>query len=118
MAMRVFTGYLCAALLAAGCAAQHSPAPFSAQPAADKSKTIITPDYRPAGQVAMVNKEARFVILSFAVGPLPEPGRRLRIDHRGLKIGVVKVTGPRQDNNTVAELVEGESNAGDDARAE
>jgi hypothetical protein len=42
----------------------------------------------------------------------------LRIDHRGLKIGVVKVTGPRQDNNTVAELVEGEANAGDDARAE
>jgi len=70
------------------------------------------------GRVALVNMEARFVVLSFPAGPVPPPGERLSITHRGLKIGEVKITGLRRDYDTVADLTEGEANVGDEAKEE
>jgi hypothetical protein len=106
-------------ILGAGCALEKSPAPIpAASPPAKATETIITPDFRPVGRVAMVNLQARFVVLSFAAGAVPQAGLHLNIEHRGLKIGEVKVTGPQRDNNTVADLVEGEANVGDEAKPE
>ncbi|MGA2174545.1 MAG: hypothetical protein ABSH38_06145 [Verrucomicrobiota bacterium] len=117
--MRVLAGLLCAVFLGAGCALHKPPAPIApSPPQAKPPETIITPDFRPVGRVAMVNAEARFVIISFPLGPIPRPGQHLHIDHRGLKIGEVKITGPERDNDTVADLVEGDANVGDEARAE
>jgi hypothetical protein len=79
---------------------------------------VVTPDLRPVGRVAMVNVEARFVVLSFPAGSLPQPGEHLHIDHAGLKIGEVKITGPQRDFDTVADLLEGSANVGDEAKSE
>jgi hypothetical protein len=119
MFMRKVGGWVCALLLGAGCATQKSAAP--GQPSANGTKPsapIVTPDLRPAGRVAMVNVEGRFVVLSFPPGPVPQAGQRLSVNHAGLKIGVVQVTGPQRDYDTVGDLIEGEANIGDEAKSE
>jgi hypothetical protein len=115
----MLTVWLCAVVLGGGCATQKSPAPSGPSARAGKSPpAIVAADLRPVGRVAMVNREARFVVLSFPAGPVPQPGERLSVNHGGLKIGEVKITGPQRDYDTVADLTEGEANVGDDARGE
>jgi hypothetical protein len=79
-----------------------------------RPKPVMTPDWRPVGRVEMVNPEARFVVLSFRQG-VPAAGEVLNINHRGLKIGEVKVTGPQRDTDTVADIIAGDAYAGDEA---
>jgi hypothetical protein len=117
--MRIEIGWLCAALLLAGCV--HPKPPANAPPPTDKKKppaTYITPALGPVGRVEMVNTQGRFVVLSFPPGRVPPPGQLWRINHRGLKIGRVKITGPQRDLNTVADFIEGEANIGDEAAPE
>jgi hypothetical protein len=78
----------------------------------------VTPDNTLAGKVVGVNAPLRFVVLNFPLGRMPSPDRRLDIFRRGLKVGEVKVTGPQQQDNTVADLVAGEADVGDDARGQ
>jgi hypothetical protein len=66
----------------------------------------------------MVNMEGRFVVISFPPGPVPQPGQRLNVNHAGLKVGVVQVTGPQRDYDTVGDLIEGEANVGDEAKSD
>jgi hypothetical protein len=118
MHMRKVTGWVCAVVLGAGCATQKSPAPGQLPANGTKpSAPIVTPDLRPVGRVAMVNMEGRFVVLSFPPGPVPQAGQRLNVNHGGLKIGVVQVTGPQRDYDTVGDLIEGEANVGDEAKS-
>jgi hypothetical protein len=117
--MRIEIGLVCAALLLAGCV--HSNPPANAPPGADKKKppeTYVTPALGPVGRVEMVNIESRFVVLSFPPGQVPPAGQTWRINHRGLKIGRVKITGPQLELSTVADIVEGEANVGDVAAPE
>jgi hypothetical protein len=117
--MRIEIGLLCAALLLTSCV--HSNPPPKAPPAIDKKKppeTYITPALRPVGRVEMVNTQSRFVVLSFPPGQVPPPGQTWRISHLGLKIGRVKITGPQLELSTVADIVEGEANVGDEAAPE
>jgi hypothetical protein len=117
--MRMMSAWLWTALLAAGCATQKPPAPAPPSPSARKiSSPVVTPDLRPVGRVAMVNLEARFVVLTFPAGPVPPPGRQLNVNHAGLKIGELKITGPQNGYDTVADLIHGEVNVGDDAQGE
>jgi len=81
-------------------------------------KTIIKPDLRVSGQVAMVNPEARFVVISFPPGSVPQTGQRLNVYRNGLKVGEVAVTGPQHENDTVADISAGDVQVHDDARAE
>jgi hypothetical protein len=110
---------VCAALLLVGCV-HHKPAPNPPSPAAQKkpSETYITPDFGTVGRVEMVNPEGRFVVLSFPPGRVPPPGQLWHINHRGLKIGRVKITGPQREIDTVGDLIEGEANVGDQAAPE
>ncbi len=110
---------MCATLLLTGCL--HPKAPANAPPQSDKKKTpetYITPTLGAVGRVEMVNAEGRFVVLSFPPGRLPPAGQHWRINHRGLKIGRVKITGPQREFNTVADIVEGEANVGDEVAPE
>jgi hypothetical protein len=110
---------VCAALLLAGCAHPNSPA--NAPPPPDKKKTqaaSITPDFRTVGRVEMVNAEGRFVVLSFPPGHVPPPGQHWRITHRGLQIGRLTISGPQRAIDTVADIVEGTANVGDEAAPE
>ncbi len=101
-----------AGLLVAGCAGGHNP---GAKPAGGP-KVIVTPETGVTGKVKKVNEAARFVILSFPAGKLPPNGTTLRVYHGGVRTGDVRIVGPQQDQNTVADLITGQAQEGDDAR--
>lgn len=66
----------------------------------------------------MVNFQARFVVISFGAGSAPANGQVLDVLHKGLKIGEVRVTGPQHEADTVADLITGDANQGDDVQAQ
>ncbi len=110
--MRIVTGLACGLLVLAGCA--HSkPSAGGAPPS-----TVITPDFKPVGRVEMVNREARFIVVSFPPGHLPPPGEHWSVNHRGLKIGEVVISSPQRAVDTVADLIAGEANVGDEVAPE
>ena len=111
--MRMVIGVLCAATLLGGCATHKASAPKPAP-----AKTVVTPDLRPVGQVAMVNAQARFVVISYPPGAVPKPGQRLNVWRNGLKVGEVQVTGPQLDNNTDADILAGDVQVRDQTREE
>ncbi|MDB6064610.1 MAG: hypothetical protein JWR26_818 [Pedosphaera sp.] len=80
-------------------------------------KFIVTPETMLVGKVVRVNENARFAVLNFPVGNMPSRDQRLNVYRRGLKVGEVKVTGPQQDDNTVADILNGEAQPGDELRA-
>jgi hypothetical protein len=83
-----------------------------------KDKLIVTPETTPVGKVVRVNETARFAVLNFPVGSMPQPQQLMNVYRRGLKVGEVKVTALRQDNNTVADIVKGEAQIGDEIRVD
>lgn len=115
--MRVWLLVLLAgALAAAGCAGRSGAASGKALPA--YQGLIVTPEAGATGTVVLVNPAARCVVLNFPLSRMPAVERRLSLYRRGLKVGEVKVTGPRREGNIVADLVAGEAELGDEARAE
>jgi hypothetical protein len=115
------------AVLANGCALFHhhpgqpaasssaSPYPATAAPAGGLNP-IVTPDNSLTAKVASYNAAGRFVVLSFPVGHLPGMDQNLFLYRDGLKVGEVKITGPQRDNDTVADLVTGTAQVGDEVR--
>jgi hypothetical protein len=47
---------------------------------------------------------------------MPQTGQTFFIYRAGMKMGQVKITGPQRDNDTVADLVEGDAQEGDEVR--
>jgi len=82
------------------------------------SGLIVTPENQLIGKVAMVNSAGRFIVINFPLGRMPLIGQHLNLYRRGLKVGEVAITGPQQDDNIVGDLVSGESESGDEARAQ
>ena len=78
----------------------------------------VTPEHTLAGKVVRVNGPGRFVVLNFPIGSMASTDQRLNLYRQGQKVGEVKVTGPQQEDNTVADLVAGEAAVGDDARGQ
>ncbi len=125
---RVLLGVLLGGLAGSGCigkksdgpakaespAAAFSAVPGETQPAEPKPKLIVTPENALAGKVVKVNASARFVVLSFPVGHLPAMEQRLNVNRRGLRVGEVKITGPQQEENIVADIVAGDAEEGDE----
>ncbi len=106
---------LLAAVIASGCSSSKKTS-STAKPAVTASKTIITPDDSLAATVVSVNTIGRFVVLDFPTSQLPKMQQTLFIYRAGLKTAEVKITGPQQDNNIVADLVSGEAKVGDTVR--
>jgi hypothetical protein len=77
---------------------------------------IVTPDNSLTAKVASYNATGRFVVLSFPVGHMPGMDQTLFLYRNGLKVGEVKITGPQRDNDTVADLVTGTAQVGDEVR--
>jgi hypothetical protein len=102
-----------AELLLSGCV-HHKPA-HSASVAAP-APTIVTPDNSLAGKVVSYNDAGRFVVLNFPAGRMPKMNQTLFLYRAGLKVAEVNVTGPQSDDNTVADLVSGDAQTGDEAR--
>ena len=124
-----------ALLLAAGCAEHKAtyppdsyaprsasattPSPVPSTPASasvTNRNLIVTLDPSATGKVARVNPSDHFVVLNFPLGHMPSLAQQLSLYRKGLKIGEVKVTGPQQDDNMVADLVTGEAEVGDEVR--
>lgn len=107
---------LLVAFLAAGCA-WMKPKTAAAKPAPSAAaKVVVTADLSPGAAVVSVNNVGRFVVLNFPAGNLPRVPQTLYLYRAGLKIGAVKITGPQQGDNIVADLVSGEARVGDTAR--
>jgi hypothetical protein len=116
--MKTAIGLLGATLLLAGCI-HHKPAPNPAPPVRSQPPAaVIKPDLRTSGRVAMVNAEARFVVISFPPGPVPQTDHRLSVYRNGLKVGEVKVSGPQHENDTVADITAGDVQLHDEVREE
>jgi hypothetical protein len=103
----------CAGLLLAGCV-HHKPAHPAA--AATPAPAIVTPDNSLAGKVVSYNDAGRFVVLNFPAGRMPKMDQHLFLYRAGLKVAEVGVTGPQSDDNTVADLISGDAQSGDEAR--
>lgn len=93
-----------------------TPAPVAKPAATTPGTLIVTPGSGLTGKVAKYNDAGRFVVLEFPVGHMPALEQRLFVYHNGLKVGELKVTGPQRDDHIVADLTNGEAQAGDEAR--
>jgi hypothetical protein len=79
---------------------------------------LIDPLVRPIGKVASINANLRFVVIDFSLSRVPELEQRLSVYRQGQKVGEVKISGPTINQNTVADIVTGEAQLGDEVRAE
>ena len=120
-ALKTKTAILFSALLfvaaISGCSWFHH-SPETRPAAATSPAPIITPDMSLAAQVVSVNNVGRFVVLSFPASQMPKVGQTLFLYRSGLKVAQVNVTGPRQDNNVVADITSGDARVGDTVRDE
>jgi hypothetical protein len=106
-------------LLASGCAsskptAKTSPIPQAA--AVPATEPIVTPDNSLAAKVVSYDSVGRFVVLSFPVGQMPKVDQTLFLYRSGLKVAEIKITGPQNENDIVADLVTGDAQVGDEVR--
>ncbi len=76
----------------------------------------ITPDQGPNGRVSSVNANLGYVVLSFPLGQVPPVSKQLVVYRNGNKVGEVKITEMQRDDNTVADIVEGDAQVGDEVR--
>ena len=68
------------------------------------------------GKVIKFVEQGRFVVLEFPLTQMPANGKRLYLYRNDLKVGEVQVTGPRREEHTVGDLLQGEAQAGDAVR--
>ncbi len=76
----------------------------------------MTPVETLTAKVVSYNEAGRFVVLNFPLAQMPGVERRLFIYRQGAKVGEVKITGPQRDNITVADLISGEAQPGDEVK--
>ena len=111
---------LLVALLAPGCAfpdylKYH---PLSAKSQAPADKTIVTPDMSLAARVISINDAGRFVVLTFPEDKMPKVQQTMYLYRAGMKVAEVKITGPQQEHNIVADLISGDPKVGDTVRGD
>lgn len=83
-------------------------------PAANEPKNSASTLSTLSGKVAAYNSAGQFAVLDFSVGKMPALEQTVFVYRAGKKVGVLKVSGPTRDNNTVADLISGEVQKGDD----
>lgn len=97
---------------------QQQPAPNN-EPAPQRfTKPVIKADLRAWGNVVKINTDARFVVIAFEPGTVPSAGKHMNIYRNGVKVGEVNITGPQQENDIVADIVSGDIQIHDEARAD
>lgn len=90
------------------------PPPDSASAARTRKEApVLVASTALTGKIMRVDKRARFAVVSFPLGRLPANEQRLSVYREGLKVGEVKITGPQRDDKTVADIVAGDCDAGD-----
>ena len=89
-----------------------------AKPAVTAPEPIVTPDLSQTAKVISFNTVARFVIVNFPGGQLPKQGQTLFLYRNGLKVAEIKISGPQENDNIVADLVSGDAQVGDTVSAQ
>jgi hypothetical protein len=105
---------LFAGILLTGCVHHHKTMPPTMAPG--PAATIVTPSDSLAGRVATYNEAGRFVVLNFPNSSLPKVDQTMFLYRAGLKVAEIRITGPQSDDNTVADIITGEAQAGDEVR--
>jgi hypothetical protein len=77
---------------------------------------VLAVDDSLSGQVLRVNTKARFAVLSFPPGRMPDTGQQFSVWRTNGVVGEARVSGPRRDETIIADLVSGEWKAGDEVR--
>jgi hypothetical protein len=99
----------------ASASAQDSSATWNSGASGSNSKqAVVTAGRGAIGRVKSVNASARFVVISYTVGTAPSLDQRLNAYRNGLKVAELKVTGPTRDTHTVADILAGECQVGDE----
>lgn len=70
------------------------------------------------GKVASVNSDLRFVVIDFALNPLPKVDQRLSVFHDGQKVGEVKISNQTRNAIVAADIMSGQAQVGDEVRPE
>lgn len=86
----------------------NAPAPFPMR----RTVTVLR------GQVASVNPALRFAVIDFGGGAFPEKNQMLSIYRAGVKVGLIKMTGPFQNTTGVGDISAGDAALGDSVMAE
>ena len=94
--------------------AAKRPASTSAKPG--QSKVTIVPETGLQGKIVSVNASLRFVVLNFPVGRMAAADQQMTVYRQGQKVGEIKVTGPQQDDNIIADITAGDAEVGDEVR--
>lgn len=100
-------------ILFSGCASRKVKPAVSVAP---MPPAIVTPDNSLTAKVVSYNSVGRFVVLSCPVGQMPRLGQTLFLYRNGLKVSEIKITGPQNDSNIVADLLTGDAQVGDAVR--
>jgi hypothetical protein len=114
--MKSLVVFLLAATCLTGCVWHRHQKKPSPTPVAVATPAIVTPDNSLTAKVVLYNSVARFVILGFPVGQMPQMNQTLFLYRNGLKVAELKVTGPQNDNDIVADLITGDAQVGDEVR--
>jgi hypothetical protein len=117
---RIIPGVLSLTLLT-GCAVfkgggSSTSVTHAAPKAASPTATTVAPDTALAGRVVWVNGAARYAILGFPIGSMPQNGVRLFVYRGANRVGELKVSGPQRDDHTVADIMLGDCQVGDEVR--
>jgi len=84
-----------------------------------KSTTPQTaPVSEPVGKVASVNPTLRFVVIDFALNPVPQVDQRMAVYREGQKVGEVKISPQSRNSIIAADVTAGDAKVGDDVRPE
>ena len=90
--------------------------PASTSTKSEPSKVSIVPDTALQGKIVSVNASLRFVVVNFPVGRMAAKEQEMSVYRQGQKVGELKVTGPQQDDNIIADLTAGDGEVGDEVR--
>lgn len=120
MRIRRLTATLALLALTAGCRTVPEPvgsAEATAGPdhPADSRYPLVKPVILLPGRVVAVNSGLRFVVLEYGLNPLPLPGTELQVFRANTVVGKLRVSGPTMGSQTIADILEGEAQPGDQA---
>jgi hypothetical protein len=81
-----------------------------------ETRPQVTAINESSGKIASVNPNLRFVVIDFAMNPLPQVDQKLSVFRQGQKVGEVKISSQARNSIMAADLTAGEANVGDEVR--